>query len=569
MSFCSANVFAQFQDNIWLMGYYPVQFGSKYVLGCNKFDFNFEPPKVSKLFLNRYHLMESSTTTVSDESGELLFYANGFQVFDKNDNVMKGDNFLNPGIVRDDYWNKGKPSFGFPMILGMMTIPIGKDPEKYMIIHQNISEDFVFPNKTYFSKVSFENNDLGEVLVSNVLIDSSQRQKFNSVVKHGDGINWWLIISNDGILNYKKYMFRNGQVDIENEQSIGELPTIESSAQALFSPDGSKFFKHNNSDFSEIFDFNRCTGQLSNPRKIPLGTYSPGAGAAFSHDSRYLYLTSYQYVFQFDTEATDVFATMDTVGTCDFKICGSLPYSYVLCQLGPDGRIYISSGNTTDCMSMIEYPFKQGKACQVQNNAISLAYLNDNTIPNNPNYRLGPMDGSPCDTLGMDNIPIARFRKSSGTDTIIFTDLSYGEPDEWFWEFGDGSTSSGRFPEHIYTASGIYNVCLTVTNKKGSNSTCQDVKTAVYEQMEDKSNTLSIYPNPATDQISLASNTLSWKAFPAIMNIYDMLGRLVLSKPIQYVTDVVDISELTTGVYMWKLDKNSRRYGQGKMVVER
>lgn len=53
---------------------------------------------------------------------------------------------------------------------------------------------------------------------------------------------------------------------------------------------------------------------------------------------------------------------------------------------------------------------------------------------------------------------------------IAFTDLSSNGPNQWFWEFGDGSTSTLQNPIHTYTSSGAYNVKLTATNTFGSNS---------------------------------------------------------------------------------------------------
>ncbi len=52
-------------------------------------------------------------------------------------------------------------------------------------------------------------------------------------------------------------------------------------------------------------------------------------------------------------------------------------------------------------------------------------------------------------------------------DSTSFTDLSIAPGSTitaWFWEFGDGGTSTIQNPKHKYTASGIYNVTETVTN---------------------------------------------------------------------------------------------------------
>ena len=46
--------------------------------------------------------------------------------------------------------------------------------------------------------------------------------------------------------------------------------------------------------------------------------------------------------------------------------------------------------------------------------------------------------------------------------TVQFTDLSPGDPDSWFWQFGDGGTSMEQNPSHTYMNPGNYNVTLTV-----------------------------------------------------------------------------------------------------------
>lgn len=43
---------------------------------------------------------------------------------------------------------------------------------------------------------------------------------------------------------------------------------------------------------------------------------------------------------------------------------------------------------------------------------------------------------------------------------VQFNDASTGEPTGWFWEFGDGATSSQQNPVHIYTDAGLYTVSL-------------------------------------------------------------------------------------------------------------
>lgn len=54
---------------------------------------------------------------------------------------------------------------------------------------------------------------------------------------------------------------------------------------------------------------------------------------------------------------------------------------------------------------------------------------------------------------------------------VEFTDLSSTDAVSWFWDFGNGSTSSLQNPSHIYTESGSFSVTLVVTNANGCTDT--------------------------------------------------------------------------------------------------
>lgn len=50
-----------------------------------------------------------------------------------------------------------------------------------------------------------------------------------------------------------------------------------------------------------------------------------------------------------------------------------------------------------------------------------------------------------------------------------FIDLSSGNPNQWFWDFGDGNTSVLQSPNHTYNSPGTYHVCLTIVNNDSLN----------------------------------------------------------------------------------------------------
>jgi PKD repeat protein len=57
---------------------------------------------------------------------------------------------------------------------------------------------------------------------------------------------------------------------------------------------------------------------------------------------------------------------------------------------------------------------------------------------------------------------------------VSFSDASSGNPTDWSWDFGDGTTSTAQNPSHTYSGPGTYTVSLTASNLTGS-----DTKTRV------------------------------------------------------------------------------------------
>ena len=71
--------------------------------------------------------------------------------------------------------------------------------------------------------------------------------------------------------------------------------------------------------------------------------------------------------------------------------------------------------------------------------------------------------------------PTAKFTAVVNGVTATFTNTSSGNPNTYFWSFGDGDTSIVSNPVHIYANPGTYNVILTATNECGSGSDTMSV----------------------------------------------------------------------------------------------
>lgn len=73
------------------------------------------------------------------------------------------------------------------------------------------------------------------------------------------------------------------------------------------------------------------------------------------------------------------------------------------------------------------------------------------------------------DFIEVFDIPDTYFEYIADEDVVSFINLSSGGT-SWFWDFGDGNTSTEESPTHTYADDGIYEVTLTGTNTCGSTS---------------------------------------------------------------------------------------------------
>lgn len=78
---------------------------------------------------------------------------------------------------------------------------------------------------------------------------------------------------------------------------------------------------------------------------------------------------------------------------------------------------------------------------------------------------------SQSQTVNVRNEPLADFSFTKDGLRVLFADRSSGDPTEWTWDFGDGSTpNTTQNPSHTYGAAGSYRVVLTATNAEGSDT---------------------------------------------------------------------------------------------------
>lgn len=152
-----------------------------------------------------------------------------------------------------------------------------------------------------------------------------------------------------------------------------------------------------------------------------------------------------------------------------------------------------------------------------------------------------------------------------------FNDAGGNHPLDYLWGWGDGAFSTGATPSHIYSAPGYYAICLTVSDSFGCSNTYCDSSNYISRIEEDNSmisvtvvtelpnsvshvspneNNISIYPNPANNELSI--EVLNGVA-PREIEIVNALGVQSLKLKVQRPNTQVNIRSLPAGVYFVKV----------------
>jgi gliding motility-associated-like protein len=445
-------------------------------------------------------------SSISDLNGNLLFYTDGRNIWDKNHIIMPNANY-----------NAGTGLLGDPSSTSSgLIIPKPGNTDQYYVFtvdephHQNA---FAFPNQgpanvsgnaigSYDSGGSVPsaddgfNNGLaytlvdltlnsgdGDVVTSEKNIqlltydpnDQSQAaykcSEKITAVEHNDGQSYWVLTQ---FIN-KFYAFR---VDDSGVNPMPVTTTISPSITVQgfrrngigymkASPDGSKIAVcHRQNGNSEgqnssntgsvwLYDFDNETGLISNPLNIypNSGPY----GVEFSPEATKLYVTGDDSVFQFDLEAPNPAATISTVYS-GFDFIGAL-------QLGPDGKIYAANTGNQAALDIINAPEELGVLCDYNNAGIALAPGTSAVIGLPPFIQ----------SFFLASIVVENNCFGESTQFNVSTSQAF---DQILWNFGDGlptGTSSAINPSYNYANPGTYTVTAEITSGTEINTFSQTI----------------------------------------------------------------------------------------------
>ena len=250
-------------------------------------------------------------------------------------------------------------------------------------------------------------------------------------VKNGNGRDWWLLFEhwqNPNNLFYIYSVTSNG-VQLDHVDSAG-LTASSGGGDLRFNSDGSQFALCNWRGLLALYNFDRCTGNISLNKTIraedPNGNYPYFFDCCFSPNDSLLYLSCAPYYSDFDT--THIFlyqlqlSSFNPYATKTQIWQQTAPLAIGGVRLGPDNKIYVAAQSTgypydstnyypeNMSLSVINQPDRRGGAVTCDFQPYSFYLGGKRTywgLPNNPDYDLGPVPGSICDSLSVNNHEIS------------------------------------------------------------------------------------------------------------------------------------------------------------------
>lgn len=365
--FLSVNIYAQKEYNNWYLG--------------NKAGITFNSGSPIALIGSQIYAWEGCAS-ISDVSGNLLFYTNGREIYNRNHDTMGS------GL-----------SGGWSSTQATIIIPLPGNNSLYYIFCAPEIGIYQEYNLTYSIVDMSLNDGLGGVTIDkNILLAGDMGEKL-TYVRHYNESDYWIIAH--GKDNNRFYVWHLSSSGIAEEITSNTGSVHRSNNNA--SPLGYMKVSHNNKKmalavndiggtaptakigFIEIFDFDNQTGIISNPKHIPdiLRPY----GLEFSPDNSKLFTGSgdgaveKMYQYNLTDELGNELSEVEIKSSEQILNISGAVGAF---QLGPDGKIYVARFGET-YLGIINDPNGSGLNSYTSDgvslgNGISLSGLPNYTI---------------------------------------------------------------------------------------------------------------------------------------------------------------------------------------------
>lgn len=316
------------------------------------------------------HNGDEGGASISNYNGQLLFYTNGYGVYNRHHQVMSNGAAL--------ITNHPESAINTISQSAIIVPNPGDCSSLYYLFH-------LTPTELMYSVVDMDgDNGLGSVTQKGVRVGGvfNPSEKMTAIM-HCNGKDVWVIVHEMGSSVFRSYLVTAAGVSSAPVLSpVGFTHPNIHGGQLKGSPGGDKIVMTvggYNAGLSQLFDFDKASGKVSNAITFNTSTLTiaqrDNYGVEFSADGTKVYLTGSALV-QYDLNGF-------SSGTIPTKLAlntsAGNDYGGVL-ELGPDGKIYatktVSTLNRYTKLDVINDPDKAGSLCNLSVDGLPLQNSN-------------------------------------------------------------------------------------------------------------------------------------------------------------------------------------------------
>lgn len=381
--------------------------------GANIVNFRQNPVEIKR---NGYTLgLVACNAQIFDKNDSLILYSNGSKIFNGKHRLVEGGDSLSYGKdwSTSPFAGSYYGQFHISAIPNpMLILPDVKNANHYYVISVFVTKDSLPHYKLVYSLVDMNlNNGQGKVVRKEEVIKYGNFAPAIGACRHGNGKYWWVIAREYGKKNFTILLLDSAGLKIKSEDQLSSWELLGGSYLKnlvnKFSNMGDLFASFTYEGI-ELFDFNRCTGKLSNRREISVpinDTFASAGVGCFSPNDKFIYTGNAKYFYQAELNNLKMreIGTYDNFQDTPAGQTGGIATTFGSTGIASDGKIYMSTSETTRYLHSIDNPNDTGILCNFKQHSVKLLTFNGG-LPHYPNYELGAV-ADKCGESGIaDNV---------------------------------------------------------------------------------------------------------------------------------------------------------------------
>jgi photosystem II stability/assembly factor-like uncharacterized protein len=410
-------------------------YANNWVFGNYEINFNGESAEVTRTFaphLNR------GMGVISDANGGLLFYTDGYSVWNRKHQIMpNGSNLIPSTMSTSTQQSMVIPKPGSNTVFYIFTV----DPWNGQA-----------SSGLYYSEVHLQQDGgLGDVVVKGVrLVDNTTNNL--SAAFHKNQRDVWVLTHEHATNKYHALLIT--EQGISNQILNFNLGPVNSfwNGQLKFSPDG-KHVALSSDGVMILFDFDVALGTLSNPMTFSFEDIDNSpilAGLDFSSDATKVYVAEWRSnrIYQFDLSEYTFEKIRESRTSLNNVVINNLLRQF---QLAPDGKIYITKGGGgggTAHLGVINNLNAEPNEVLFIENGLYLEG-GDSFVNFTPSFIQNYFFKTSF-----------RYDQTCEDEQVTFTITNEHLLDSVKWFFGEGSSTDVWNPDFVYTNPGEYTVTM-------------------------------------------------------------------------------------------------------------